>query len=464
MPGTIHVSVLEFMAFQSSSPVRQMSIKISLGKKEHQTWDKGDFSFPLTTLRENLIVTLQDAQGKEISHTVVETRLVIEKGTWDDIFPFEGGGHVHMKLQFVLSEEERHRIRIMNDTDRLEDPSSAFSSSAKFDVDQQKGSTSTPIRNIHSEEASGFGSSGSVIAAKNQAPAKLKVYEANDTQKQSTTEKTPSKIRNMISAFENSLNQSSKSIRREDQTGGIRALAGSTSSLEAGRLKKLRAGHIQNEGTTVDLKGKVEAMYKVDIQEVKTSSEKLARTSIGERASVSGRMLIEKGTQVLSNLFAGRRNSGGNSLKIEQNKGKEIQPKGSQDAKIQANLGDEPHSSEGYGAWIFPDGGKRMCITTGGKQIMDLMGSFHAESKSQQGKMNYPIVENEIEEKEGDKTSPSKKHTESVTEGSTDAETSRGSVGQVAYLLSFAVMRVVIMVGFATLVFFTRQRKPGTHV
>ncbi|KAG8657033.1 hypothetical protein MANES_03G033100v8 [Manihot esculenta] len=460
MPGTIHVSV-------------------SLGKKEHQTWDKGDFSFPLTTLRENLIVTLQDAQGKEISHTVVETRLVIEKGTWDDIFPFEGGGHVHMKLQFVLSEEERHRIRIMresalrkkhsellnkegthsvhnqtnpNDTDRLEDPSSAFSSSAKFDVDQQKGSTSTPIRNIHSEEASGFGSSGSVIAAKNQAPAKLKVYEANDTQKQSTTEKTPSKIRNMISAFENSLNQSSKSIRREDQTGGIRALAGSTSSLEAGRLKKLRAGHIQNEGTTVDLKGKVEAMYKVDIQEVKTSSEKLARTSIGERASVSGRMLIEKGTQVLSNLFAGRRNSGGNSLKIEQNKGKEIQPKGSQDAKIQANLGDEPHSSEGYGAWIFPDGGKRMCITTGGKQIMDLMGSFHAESKSQQGKMNYPIVENEIEEKEGDKTSPSKKHTESVTEGSTDAETSRGSVGQ--------VMRVVIMVGFATLVFFTRQRKP----
>lgn len=44
---------------------------------------------------------------------VVETRLVMEKGTWDDIFPFEGGGHVHMKLQFVLSEEERHRIRIM---------------------------------------------------------------------------------------------------------------------------------------------------------------------------------------------------------------------------------------------------------------------------------------------------------------------------------------------------------------
>lgn len=50
----------------------------------------------------------------------------------------------------------------------------------------------------------------------------------------------------------------------------------------------------------------------------------------------------------------------------------------------------------------------------------------------------------DIQEKEGDKTSPSKKHTESVTEGSTDAETSRGSVGQVAYLLSFAVQKFFV--------------------
>lgn len=43
----------------------------------------------------------------------LETRLVVEKGVWDDIFPLEGGGHVHMKLQFFLNEEERQRIRIM---------------------------------------------------------------------------------------------------------------------------------------------------------------------------------------------------------------------------------------------------------------------------------------------------------------------------------------------------------------
>lgn len=43
----------------------------------------------------------------------VEIKSIVEKGLWDDLFPLEGGGHVHMKLQFVLSEEERSRIRMM---------------------------------------------------------------------------------------------------------------------------------------------------------------------------------------------------------------------------------------------------------------------------------------------------------------------------------------------------------------
>ncbi|XP_023744320.1 uncharacterized protein LOC111892508 isoform X3 [Lactuca sativa] len=36
---------------------------------------------------------------------------IIEKGTWDDLFPIEGGGLIHMKLQFILNDEERNRIR-----------------------------------------------------------------------------------------------------------------------------------------------------------------------------------------------------------------------------------------------------------------------------------------------------------------------------------------------------------------
>jgi hypothetical protein len=43
----------------------------------------------------------------------VETASIVEKGVWDDLFLLEGGGHVRMKLQFVLSEDERDRIRMM---------------------------------------------------------------------------------------------------------------------------------------------------------------------------------------------------------------------------------------------------------------------------------------------------------------------------------------------------------------
>lgn len=96
----------------------------------------------MTTLRDNLIVVVQDADGNDISQAGlskhfpyeqiyqsckdfninymvflswagVETKLIVEKGLWDDFFPLKGGGHVHLKLQFVLSEDERNRIRVM---------------------------------------------------------------------------------------------------------------------------------------------------------------------------------------------------------------------------------------------------------------------------------------------------------------------------------------------------------------
>ncbi|KAL1808842.1 uncharacterized protein LOC108196938 isoform X2 [Daucus carota subsp. sativus] len=115
MPGTIHVSVLEFKGIASSSPPSSVFLKVSLGKTEYQTWDKGDFSFPLTTLRDSLTVTIQDPEGNEISKIGVHSMAIVEKGIWDDLFPLQEGGHVHMKLQFNLNEEERSRIRGMRE-------------------------------------------------------------------------------------------------------------------------------------------------------------------------------------------------------------------------------------------------------------------------------------------------------------------------------------------------------------
>ncbi|XP_018845819.1 uncharacterized protein LOC109009661 isoform X4 [Juglans regia] len=122
MPGNILVSVREFFGLPSSSPSSPISLKVSMGKIEYQTSDKEEFSFcsdfhsPLTTLRDNLIVALLDADGKEISRAGVETKSIVERGLWDDLFLLEGGGHVQMKLQFVLNEDERNRIRMMRES------------------------------------------------------------------------------------------------------------------------------------------------------------------------------------------------------------------------------------------------------------------------------------------------------------------------------------------------------------
>ena len=43
----------------------------------------------------------------------VQAKSIVEKGYWDDLFPLEGGGRVHLKFQFALSEDDRSRIRTM---------------------------------------------------------------------------------------------------------------------------------------------------------------------------------------------------------------------------------------------------------------------------------------------------------------------------------------------------------------
>lgn len=43
----------------------------------------------------------------------IRTIQIIEKGSWDEVFSINGGGHVHLKLHFSLTEEDRNRIRVM---------------------------------------------------------------------------------------------------------------------------------------------------------------------------------------------------------------------------------------------------------------------------------------------------------------------------------------------------------------
>ncbi|CAN4108352.1 unnamed protein product [Withania somnifera] len=157
MPGTIQVSVFDFKNISSSS----ICLWVSMGKKAYQTWDKGDFSFPLTTFRENLVVRFEDVEGKEISRTEVEILSIVEKGYWDDIFQLEGGYHVHMKLQFILNEDERNRIRNVRESALKKKQDKLTATNVKFkEIVRDTFASSLPIRRVFSDRNEANSSEG----------------------------------------------------------------------------------------------------------------------------------------------------------------------------------------------------------------------------------------------------------------------------------------------------------------
>ncbi|XP_073109281.1 uncharacterized protein [Elaeis guineensis] len=211
MPGTIQVSVLELMDLPPPLAPCQLEdnssfvyLKVVMGKKEYQSVGGGDFSFPVTSLHENLILMLHDMEGNLISRTEFKTRSVVEKGISDDVFPLEGGGSVHMKLQFVLSEEERQRIREMDAPDF-----------AGVDVERNKTqATSGDIKERQLSSCEGLdphiGCLGSPISG-NVTKDDISVSAESDDHIYSLKRKnlrergSSSSVRKMISAFENSL-------------------------------------------------------------------------------------------------------------------------------------------------------------------------------------------------------------------------------------------------------------------
>nr|XP_023914093.1 uncharacterized protein LOC112025649 isoform X4 [Quercus suber] len=536
MPGIILVSVLEFMGLPHALASSSICIKVSMGKIEYQIWDKGDFSFPLTSLRDNLIVTLQDADGIKISHAGVEIKSIVEKGLWDDLFPLEGGGHIHMKLQFVLSEEERSRIRMMNDADRYEEISSTISAPQGVDVhlshkelveknESKSLPADFPTEAISSNETSLLlgGSRLDVAASNNSIPHNLGEDSGHNIQKQSQLGKSPRNVKNMISAFESGLaqdmrspikspptrSQTSKSRielksqhlnegktqitkteqsisgrvinlflaeelqhtptdirKRGEQINLLGASDRSKLSQDTGQLEELNTKKFQILGTKSSLKNKFHVVHKEVSREEEKSHQDLMRISTSETATVSWRILDEySGGHPLS-LFTGKQDSCGNPV-IEESR-REIQFTNLQEFNIQGAsthklesvhyCEDNHYLFKNSGAWIFPDEARQLCVTTGGKKVMDLMGGCSTKPKVHQGNVNLSMQENmekhSVDARTVIKADKDKKECQKIgkskPENSEDIETSGGPVGQ--------AIKVAIMLGFGILVLLTRKR------
>ncbi|XP_052488371.1 uncharacterized protein LOC105773307 isoform X2 [Gossypium raimondii] len=503
MPGTIQVSVLDFKGLHSSSSSSsssssKVSIKVSKGKIEYQTWDKGEFSFPLTTLRDNLIITIQDAEGNEISHAGLETRLVVEKGVWDDIFHLEGGGHVHMKLQFFLNEEERQRIRIMRESalkkKHEELCNSGHGSPKNASVSFSEASQlSVPLNNPKDAkfDIDNRDRSYSIQKQKSTDSVPSELEKRNNSKKPRPAEKGHSNVKNMINAFEGSLYQDVRpSIKPPPKISQTRKIGANSflvnshlNEAETEKIKppKVTLGTINRE--KVQTFGSVEPIYgaapskeseqlkdkfKVKqresvVKEEKKYSKDFKRASITEKGEFSQRIFdkYSKGNQSW-NLFSAKQHSRRKSVTKEgreenfQKDPREAEGTSNGKRKSVAIWSNHHCSIGSSGLWIFPGEAKCSCITTGAKQTMDQMGGFCDEANTHQinlsscdpkstGEANDADAGTAVVENEDGKTS--EKLVRRV-ETSMNPEESIGPFGK--------VIKVVVMAGFATLVLLTR--------
>ncbi|CAM0953353.1 unnamed protein product [Alopecurus aequalis] len=111
MPGSIKVSDVQ-------PPVATpLFLQVAVGKKEYSgNIGQDGFSFPVTSLRDSMVMTLYDADKELVSKTDVNAKAVVELGTMEVIFTLDSGGTIILQLQFLLSDEDRKRVQEMRNS------------------------------------------------------------------------------------------------------------------------------------------------------------------------------------------------------------------------------------------------------------------------------------------------------------------------------------------------------------
>ncbi|CAI5473784.1 unnamed protein product [Closterium sp. Yama58-4] len=126
-------------------------------------------------LTDPVVFTLLDARGVAVCKTSLSVPSVVEKGFRDDMLPWSNGGQVHVKSNFMLSDEERAKIAAM----RARSMSKRKDGSSSGTVTPIASGTVTP-RTVSAVLASPVAST---------APAASEASTATETAAASTTEK-----------------------------------------------------------------------------------------------------------------------------------------------------------------------------------------------------------------------------------------------------------------------------------
>ncbi|XP_011648611.1 uncharacterized protein LOC101205190 isoform X2 [Cucumis sativus] len=466
----------------------------------------------------------------------VQAKSIVEKGYWDDLFPLEGGGHVHLQFQFALSEDDRSRIRMMRETalrrkqverqDRnlrssgsnigssfYRNPELSDSQKCLLQIGdlsakgptQQSTSTSTenisdgkPItertnnvqldqndanrtkRNpsttpqlqevdankpkvnntvlveriekqsphankrsptIRSEENL-FNSQGTELSNSSS-----KGEEKTDATGTPSRRRAPGNVKKLLSAFESSLTQDTKPRIKPTLRNAQHSVVEKQTSLRVNQSKKPSEDNTKAILSQTPIGPPLAGELTHDLADIKQKEQK--RKFIEAR---DGTKIFEDPGQSLK--LKGKKNQVGGENLIEKDKmhkeRDDIDVKN--DESYQSRVQDKQFLSKRSGGWIFPDERRRLCVTTSDNQIQDLAGG---------GRISYTFVrkgEMKISTEESRGTSETKanggksEHQEMIKpDSSDDVKPFEGALAK--------ALKIAIMVGFGTLVLFTRQRK-----
>ncbi|XP_062091020.1 uncharacterized protein LOC133797205 isoform X2 [Humulus lupulus] len=399
-----------------------------------------------------------------------------------------------MKLQFVLNEAERNRIRIVRESavkkkrgepldcrtssvavptddssqvaspvwhmissDKNKETSLAIPSTQRVDVHLSKLDQRESNEKV---EAQSLSSKAPTRAVSSNEPSSMKSSEPNSSRgRRGSLERIPS-VKKIISAFETNVDQDMRpqiksppekllenkiglDLKESKTVMNMKTVQGTEKLEELSTMK----------GTNTSQNGLLKLVHKEVALKEEVSHEDLIRTSNFATPSAAERMPYQHGPK--SQHDGDKQNSGGSSV-VEDSEAElslEHSQSSTHDMTSVAGYENMGDSFKGSDVWIFPDQVRRFCVTTGGKKLMDFRGGYSIRPEDHKEKMNFSTPEKPKEDggigSEVDRSKKTHKGRE-LKANSEEVKSTTGPVGQ--------VMKVAIMVGFGVLVLFARQK------
>ncbi|XP_066166789.1 uncharacterized protein [Oryza sativa Japonica Group] len=231
MPGSIHVS-----AAQSSAATAPLFLQVVLGKREYNgSIGQGEFSFPVTSLRESMVMLLYNADRSLISQAELKMKAVVESGTMDVDFSLDNGGSIILRLQFLLSDEDRRRVQEMRNSAVKRKQQELLSDGYVLSQDSLLSKQVENISNISREgDESSVRKSMSLDDLQEKAVFSAIIVDPQmkDTKESPEQSGSNSAVQKMISAFQSSSPQSSMVLQDLTRIKSESSLKGLSASSE----------------------------------------------------------------------------------------------------------------------------------------------------------------------------------------------------------------------------------------